>query len=445
MKHETFSIPQPSTVIAMFWFLTLILLLELAFCEKNEEISSVEVGVDGSQDQGQDQDQLTGEEFETSGEASSPSTRPQVFRQVPGPPPQQYWVKFENISPTDDVELYYDDGRDGVLQGRMKPGESLNIGTYVGHVFFYRIVGSKQRLYQTLMETGVTYLPFKDPKTREEEESQQRREKQEFLSKYHEETGLRWLAYYPRPKPFLYMYPCDNIDDRYNITSIHTYYHCYPATDSLEDINKCRDDPLDSSNWLNLTWRVLSTKPKILEIKNCLSSFEAEHIKDLARPLLERSVTGAGGYENQARTSSNAWVKRSFSDVMDWIFRRIGDITKVDESHLWDTIGSESVQVVHYENGQEYKAHHDWSPKRAQSRFATYLMYLTDMETPDAGGETQFPKIGLKVHPGKGSCAMFYNLLEDGNVDDLTMHAALPVKQGEKWLANVWIWDPNFS
>jgi prolyl 4-hydroxylase len=49
------------------------------------------------------------------------------------------------------------------------------------------------------------------------------------------------------------------------------------------------------------------------------------------------------------------------------------------------------------------------------------------------------------VHPGKGNAILFYNILEDGNVDDLALHAALPVGQGEKWLANVWIWDPQFS
>jgi len=63
------------------------------------------------------------------------------------------------------------------------------------------------------------------------------------------------------------------------------------------------------------------------------------------------------------------------------------------------------------------------------------------------GGETAFPKAaggkGIKVSPKKGSAVLFYNLLEDGNGDDLALHAALPVKDGEKWLANFWVWDPK--
>ena len=53
------------------------------------------------------------------------------------------------------------------------------------------------------------------------------------------------------------------------------------------------------------------------------------------------------------------------------------------------------------------------------------------------------PVKGFKVAPKKGHAVLFYNLLEDGNGDDLALHAALPVHHGEKWLANFWVWDPK--
>ena len=105
------------------------------------------------------------------------------------------------------------------------------------------------------------------------------------------------------------------------------------------------------------------------------------------------------------------------------------------------------------------------------------MLYLTDQCDGDAGGETAFLRAEvsadsdlngetgfdidgtdngsvseeaemngnrgtIKVHPGKGSAVLFYNLLEDGNGDVNSLHAALPVLRGEKWLANLWIWDP---
>ena len=102
---------------------------------------------------------------------------------------------------------------------------------------------------------------------------------------------------------------------------------------------------------------------------------------------------------------------------------------------------------MHYVNGQRYDSHHDWGVNGyPESRLITLLLYLTDMPDEHAGGETAFPKgaggQGFKVQPKKGSAVLFYNLLEDGNGDDLALHAALPVHHGEKWLANFWVWDP---
>lgn len=41
----------------------------------------------------------------------------------------------------------------------------------------------------------------------------------------------------------------------------------------------------------------------------------------------------------------------------------------------------------------------------------------------------------------QGGAVLFYNLLPDGNADVKSLHAALPVVKGEKWLANFWVWD----
>jgi len=84
----------------------------------------------------------------------------------------------------------------------------------------------------------------------------------------------------------------------------------------------------------------------------------------------------------------------------------------------------------------------------------TLLIYLNDQEDENSGGETAFPKasseslglssddktMGFKVHAGKGSAILFYNLLQDGNGDYLSLHSGLPVLKGEKWACNLWVW-----
>ena len=123
-------------------------------------------------------------------------------------------------------------------------------------------------------------------------------------------------------------------------------------------------------------------------------------------------------------------------------------LSGLNEKILTRASNAEDMQVVHYEKQQKYDAHHDWGVSGyLESRFITVLLYLSNQVDEYAGGETAFPKGGsgggIKVRPVKGTAVIFYNLLEDGNGDDLALHAALPVTRGEKWLANFWIWDPK--
>lgn len=48
----------------------------------------------------------------------------------------------------------------------------------------------------------------------------------------------------------------------------------------------------------------------------------------------------------------------------------------------------------------------------------------------------------MQIPAQKGTVAFFYSLLEDGNADELSLHAGTPVTAGEKWIAPLWIWEP---
>lgn len=127
---------------------------------------------------------------------------------------------------------------------------------------------------------------------------------------------------------------------------------------------------------------------------------------------------------------------------------------RLDEEHpelATDHSIAERMQLVHYAEGEQYNAHHDFSfpafgNRYQPSRFATLLLYLNDVEE---GGETIFPRAinseshdGISVKPKAGTAILFYNVLPDGNLDDLSQHQSAPVRSGEKYLANLWIWDP---
>jgi len=48
---------------------------------------------------------------------------------------------------------------------------------------------------------------------------------------------------------------------------------------------------------------------------------------------------------------------------------------------------------------------------------------------------------GLSVYPKKGEAVLFYSQQPDGNLDRSSLHAGCPVLLGEKWAANLWVWN----
>jgi prolyl 4-hydroxylase len=58
----------------------------------------------------------------------------------------------------------------------------------------------------------------------------------------------------------------------------------------------------------------------------------------------------------------------------------------------------------------------------------------------EEGGETNFPDLGIKVKPEKGSAVLWPSVRNDAltTIEPSTRHAALPVIKGHKFAANSW-------
>lgn len=108
----------------------------------------------------------------------------------------------------------------------------------------------------------------------------------------------------------------------------------------------------------------------------------------------------------------------------------------------------ETPQVLHYAPGQKFERHYDFldvevpgyaaDVARRGQRVATFLVYLNEGY---AGGETDFPIVGLRHKGGTGDALMFANVDLAGVPDRRTLHAGLPPSTGEKWLFSQWIRD----
>ena len=105
----------------------------------------------------------------------------------------------------------------------------------------------------------------------------------------------------------------------------------------------------------------------------------------------------------------------------------------------------EPPQIFHYSLGQEIKPHYDHVRAEggyAAERIATLLLYLNDDYD---GGELEFTRLGLRNRGRTGDAIYFANVDAVGAPDMLTLHAALPVSRGEKWIFSQWIQDRTFG
>ena len=179
--------------------------------------------------------------------------------------------------------------------------------------------------------------------------------------------------------------------------------------------------------------------PALRLLHGILSADECSELIELARPRLKRALTvstDGGAEQHEARTGQGMFFALGENPLIERIEQRIAALLDMPVIH------GEGLQVLHYLPGQEYQPHVDWfdpgQPGHARvtaqggQRVASVVMYLN---TPEAGGGTGFPSLGLGVTAVQGSAVYF--AYEEG--DQTSLHAGLPVLRGEKWIATKWL------
>ena len=180
-------------------------------------------------------------------------------------------------------------------------------------------------------------------------------------------------------------------------------------------------------------------QPVVRVLENMLDIAECDELIALARPRLRRALTvdSEGNQQvDKRRTSEGMFFTLGESPLIERIEQRVAGLLGVPASH------GEGLQVLHYLPGQEYEPHFDWfDPDQpgyeaitaaGGQRIASVVMYLN---TPEQGGGTAFPEVGLTVTARRGAAVYF--AYEGG--DKSSLHAGLPVHRGEKWIATKWL------
>lgn len=110
-----------------------------------------------------------------------------------------------------------------------------------------------------------------------------------------------------------------------------------------------------------------------------------------------------------------------------------------------DPIFGEPIQGQRYEEGQEFKPHTDYFDPHgadfqrfcsvAGQRTWTFMIYLDDVE---AGGATRFKVIDKLIQPERGKLVCWNNRRPDGSVNPATLHHAMKVRKGLKYVVTKW-------
>ena len=118
---------------------------------------------------------------------------------------------------------------------------------------------------------------------------------------------------------------------------------------------------------------------------------------------------------------------------------RFDALSGIDPTH------AEPLQGQRYEVGQEFKAHTDYFEPNGPdySRYCavsgqrtwTFMIYLNDVA---AGGATRFKLADKTVQPETGKLLAWNNRLPDGRPNPATLHHAMKVRKGTKYVITRW-------
>lgn len=188
---------------------------------------------------------------------------------------------------------------------------------------------------------------------------------------------------------------------------------------------------------------LLDERAQLMVFPELLSAEECLYIQCLGGPQLAPSISvdrDGKRHLNQIRTSHDFQFLPEHEELY----------LKLLQARLACAAGlplknAESLILLRYLPGQEYKAHRDYLPPShfvpvasggAGQRLRTVIAYLN---VPTAGGETDFPLLGRRIVPQLGHVLRFDNIDAHGRLNENSLHTGLPVKQGHKWICTLWM------
>lgn len=148
----------------------------------------------------------------------------------------------------------------------------------------------------------------------------------------------------------------------------------------------------------------------------------------------------------QGYRTSDSCNLSPYEPVVRHIELALSGLLGIDPKH------GETLQGQRYRQDQQFKSHADffyidqpyWEQVRGHGgqRTWTAMIYL---DAPEAGGETAFTHLQMRVQPKPGQLLAWNNMREDGSPNSWTIHEGCPVKSGIKHIVTKWYREHPWS
>lgn len=189
---------------------------------------------------------------------------------------------------------------------------------------------------------------------------------------------------------------------------------------------------------------LLQADPPIIRMENFVTPTEALAVQQMAEGNFVRSTIVVDGkiVNSSTRTSQTAYITdqghvNTYSRPVERILARVCAVMAVPRSRI------EQLMVVKYDINEQYYNHFDFfEPEHTEQlasggqRIATFFIYLNE---PEAGGSTEFPRLGINARLKQFGALFWWNMALDGTLQRDTEHRGNPVTKGRKFGMNIWI------
>src|SRR5690606_13070711 len=219
-----------------------------------------------------------------------------------------------------------------------------------------------------------------------------------------------------------------------------------PAAQQLDVLASLSNGRLDAESWTRVPPpTAIHDDPDIRLLPSFLNDEVCGWLIETSRGRLVRArvydAANKTDVVSEGRTNSGASFNLIETDLVHLMVQtRISAATGLPFANM------EGATVLHYAPGEEIANHYDFvdpsmpgyeeEVRTRGERVMTFLVYLNEGYD---GGETDFPRLGVRHKGRRGEGLYFVNALPDGTPDRRTWHAGRPPARNEKWIFSQFI------